>query len=50
MTVRVTGGSGATWTDLGTIPVAQVNDLMLGIDGANLYAATDQGVWRRGLP
>jgi hypothetical protein len=46
VTVRVSTDAGATWTDIGTLPVKSIYDLALGIDGANLYAATDQGVWR----
>jgi len=48
-TVRVSTDAGATWSDLGTLPVGEVHDLALGIDGANLYVGTDQGVWRLGL-
>lgn len=36
---------GQTWTDLG-LAGQQVNDLALGIDGKNLYAATGRGVFR----
>jgi len=45
-TVRVSEDAGQTWIDLGVIPVRDVRALALGIDGANLYAATDDGVWR----
>jgi photosystem II stability/assembly factor-like uncharacterized protein len=37
---------GATWADLGRQDIGAVNDLAFGIDGLNLYAATDQGLWR----
>src|SRR5579859_228025 len=37
---------GQTWSDLGRQDIGAVNDLAWGIDGRNLYAATDQGVWR----
>ncbi len=34
----------ATWSDLGRQDIGAVSDLALGVDGRNLYAATDQGV------
>jgi photosystem II stability/assembly factor-like uncharacterized protein len=37
--------AGQTWTDLG-LTEQTVNDLALGVDRKNLYAATDQGVLR----
>jgi hypothetical protein len=37
---------GATWCSLGQQPIGGVRDLVLGVDGRNLYAATDAGVWR----
>jgi photosystem II stability/assembly factor-like uncharacterized protein len=37
---------GATWTAVGSPGPGAVNDLALGIDARNLYAATEQGVWR----
>jgi hypothetical protein len=37
---------GATWSDLGRQDIGAVSDLALGVDGQNLYAATDQGLWR----
>ena len=40
---------GATWTELGAPGPGAVNDLALGIDARNLYAATEQGVWRLAL-
>lgn len=40
---------GATWQDFGRQDVGRVSDLALGIDGGNLFAATDQGVWRMRL-
>ena len=36
----------ATWSDLGRQDIGAVSDLALGVDGRNLYAATDQGLWR----
>jgi len=41
---------GTTWTDLGLPDGSSVNDVALGIDGRNLYAATDTGLWRLPLP
>ena len=35
--------------ELETPGTGAVNDLALGIDGRNLYAATEQGVWQLGL-
>jgi len=37
--------AGETWTDLG-LSGHQVHDIALGVDGRNLYAATDHGVLR----
>jgi photosystem II stability/assembly factor-like uncharacterized protein len=45
---RSTDG-GASWADLGRQDLGRLNDLALGIDGANLYAATEQGVGRMRL-
>ena len=44
--VLTTPDGGATWCTLGQQPIGPVRDLALGIDGRNLYAATDDGVWR----
>jgi photosystem II stability/assembly factor-like uncharacterized protein len=38
------GGSG--WVDLGRPDLGRLQDLALGIDGRNLYAASDRGLWR----
>lgn len=43
--IRLSEDGGLSWTDLGLADQA-VHDLALGIDGANLYAATDAGVLR----
>jgi hypothetical protein len=44
--VRTSNDGGQTWTDLGQgLPVPAAS-LALGIDGRNLYAATESGVWR----
>jgi photosystem II stability/assembly factor-like uncharacterized protein len=48
-TVLASTNAGRTWTTLGRSDLGAVRDLALGIDGANLYAATDQGVWRLAL-
>jgi hypothetical protein len=47
--VKASMDGGATWSDLGTVDIGVVRDLALGIDGQNLYAATDTGVWRMSL-
>ena len=44
--VRASADGGATWSDLGQRELGTISDLALGIDGQNLYAATDRGVWR----
>ena len=44
--VLTTPDGGATWCTLGQQPIGAVSGLALGIDGRNLYAATDSGVWR----
>jgi hypothetical protein len=43
--VRMSADGGATWAAYG-LDGRDVHALALGIDGLNLYAATDQGVWR----
>lgn len=43
--VRRSDDGGATWTELG-LSDQPVNDLALGIDQRNLFAATATGVWR----
>lgn len=43
--LTATADGGATWTDLNA-DLGPVHDLALGIDGANLYAAGEHGVWR----
>lgn len=40
---------GATWNPIGGQSIGVVHDLILGIDGQNLYAGTDTGVWRLAL-
>jgi photosystem II stability/assembly factor-like uncharacterized protein len=44
--VLTSADGGLTWTDWGLYGHGKINDLALGIDGLNLYAATEQGVWR----
>jgi photosystem II stability/assembly factor-like uncharacterized protein len=44
--VVASADGGATWTELGALGTGAINDLALGIDGRNLYAATEQGVWQ----
>jgi hypothetical protein len=40
---------GASWQSVGCEDVGPVHDLALGIDGRNLYASSDTGVWRLAL-
>jgi photosystem II stability/assembly factor-like uncharacterized protein len=47
--VLVSTDAGASWTALGNRDIGLVMDLASGTDGRNLYAATDQGVWRLSL-
>ena len=44
--VRVSADAGATWADLGRQDLPPIKDLALGVDGLNLYAATQAGVLR----
>ena len=44
--LQASGDDGLTWSDMGQAIDGSVSDLVLGVDGANLYAATDSGVWR----
>ena len=44
--VRTSADGGITWTDLGSDVVKAASGLALGIDGRNLYATNQQGVWR----
>jgi hypothetical protein len=44
--VMASADAGQTWAPLGRQDLGSIADLALGIDAANLYAATDQGVWR----
>lgn len=44
--VQMSSDGGATWRVVGQQDIGAVNDLALGIDKQNLYAATDQEVWR----
>ncbi len=43
--VKFSLDAGGTWQDLGQ-DIGTVNDLALGVDGHNLYAATEAGLWR----
>ena len=45
----VKASSNGTWGDLGRQDLGTIADLALGIDGVNLYAASDQGLWRLNL-
>ena len=44
--VVASSDGGETWADLGSQDIGAVSDLALGIDGQNLYAATEHGLWR----
>jgi photosystem II stability/assembly factor-like uncharacterized protein len=44
--VSFSADGGATWVPLGSPSLPTITTLALGIDARNLYAATDQGVWR----
>jgi hypothetical protein len=47
--VLASADGGSTWAALGPTDPGEIHDLALGIDGTNLYAATDRGVWRLAL-
>lgn len=47
--VTTSTDGGATWSDLGGQQLGQLADLALGIDGQNLYVASDQGLFRLAL-
>lgn len=44
--VRTSADGGATWSDLGRPDPGPINDVVLGVDGLNLYVATGRGLWR----
>ncbi len=44
--VLASADGGTTWAALGPTDLGEIRDLALGVDGTNLYAATDRGVWR----
>jgi photosystem II stability/assembly factor-like uncharacterized protein len=47
--ILTTTDGGTTWSEIGNPEMPKVDDLALGIDGQNLYAATSTGVWRLAL-
>ena len=47
--VQASADAGQSWAPLGQQELGPINDLALGIDARNLYAATDQGLWRLAL-
>jgi hypothetical protein len=47
--VQASFDGGVSWAPFGRQDTGRVNDVLLGIDGRNVYAATDQGVWRMSL-
>jgi hypothetical protein len=44
--VKTTTDAGASWAALGRSGLGAIEDLALSLDGHQLYAASDQGVWR----
>lgn len=48
--VQVSLDGGASWGPLGRQDLGRASALALGIDGRNLYAATERGLWRLRLP
>jgi len=48
-TVSASSDGGQTWNTLGQGPLSKIEDLALGIDGLNLYAATRTGLMRLAL-
>ncbi|MBV9582193.1 MAG: hypothetical protein JO057_26720, partial [Chloroflexi bacterium] len=47
--VTTSSDGGVTWSDLGSQQQGQLADLALGIDGQNLYLASDQGLFQLSL-
>lgn len=48
-TVMASQDGGLSWSTLGQQPLPPIRDLVLGIDGLNLFAATRTGVMRMPL-
>lgn len=48
--VQTSLDGGASWQPLGRQDLGRANALALGIDGQNLYTATERGLWRLRLP
>lgn len=48
--VRRSDDAGATWTKVGDGSLARISDLVVGIDGAMVFVATEKGVARIRLP
>ena len=48
--VKQTDDAGQTWNDIGTGAPGEIHDLVVGLDGRYLFAATESGVWRLPLP
>jgi photosystem II stability/assembly factor-like uncharacterized protein len=44
--VRSSADGGSSWLGLGREELGAIHALALGVDRSNLYAATDQGLWR----
>jgi photosystem II stability/assembly factor-like uncharacterized protein len=47
--IMASTNAGRSWSPIGRQDLGTLYDLALGVDGQNLYAATDQGVWRMSL-
>lgn len=48
--VMTSANGGQSWSDLGRRDLGRVYELALGVDGKNLYAATDTGLHRMAIP
>jgi photosystem II stability/assembly factor-like uncharacterized protein len=48
--VQMSTDAGATWADLGRQDLPQISELLVGIDGRYLFAATKDGVYRIAIP
>jgi hypothetical protein len=44
--LRLSSDGGASWADVAAPAVTRVSDVVFGIDGRMVFAATDTGVWR----
>lgn len=44
--VRTSADGGSTWEEIGRPDLGPINDVVLGVDGMNLYVATERGLWQ----